>query len=85
MANRDNDSIERVREILKMWDEGVLTRCEFDALVQDTWRKPFFDLMEKGEEYTQGGSCCCSGHAPDRTFRVEITIQPHGFTAKRCD
>ena len=85
VKNPDSESITRVREILKMWDDGIIARGEFDALMFDMHCKPFFDIVEKGETYQLFGSCCCSQHAPDRTFKVEITIQPHGFTAKRCE
>jgi hypothetical protein len=84
-TNRDSELITRVRNLLKLWDDGVIARGEFDALLDDVFRKPFFDALEKGETWRQFGSCCCSGHAPDRTFKVEITIEPHGFTAKRCE
>jgi len=79
------DEIEKYRAVLKEYDEGNSSACmclsELNSLAID----PFLEAVEKpGDGYMTFGSCCCSGHPPDRTFRVEITIQPHGFTAKRC-
>lgn len=76
------DSVERVRKALQQWDDGLISLGEFESLVRGD--REFVDLLEKGEELMAFGSCCCSGHPPDRTFKVEITIQPHGYTAKRC-
>jgi len=74
---------EKMREILKLWDDGLVSRADFDCRLHDMFLDPFLEGLEKGETLMRGGSCCCSSHAPERTFRVEITIQPHGYTAKR--
>lgn len=78
------DKIEKFRAILKEYDEGETlsaAQCYSDlhGLVLD----PFLDALENGEGVMAFGSCCCSSHPPDRTFRVEFTIQPHGYVGKR--
>lgn len=79
------DNIEYVRSVLKEWDEGLLSAAEFDCKMDDMYFNPILKLLEKDEEFMRFGSCCCSSHPPDRIFKVSITIQPHGFTIKRCE
>jgi hypothetical protein len=81
----DTICVEKVRELLKLWEDGLLVAGEFDCRIDDLFLVPFFEAMERGGEYIRFGSCCCSSHPPDRSFKVEFTIQPHGFTAKRCE
>jgi hypothetical protein len=79
-----DEVIDQVRALLKQWDDGQCSRAEFACLVHDIFLDSFLPTVEKGETYQRFGSCCCRSHPPDRTFKVEIIIQPHGFTAKRC-
>lgn len=80
----DDNTPEQVREVLKLWDDGLISRGEFECRVHDLFWDPVAAL-EKGETVMRFGSCCCSGHEPDRTFKCEITVQPHGYTMKRCE
>ena len=80
------DRIEKVRAILKQYDNGESSAMWCEADLFHLFMDPFLAAVEKpGDGYMTFGSCCCSSHPPDRTFKVEITIQPHGFTAKRCE
>jgi hypothetical protein len=86
----EQDIVEKVRAVLRLWDAGEISRGEFEHKVHELFYDPVssFDpvsWLEKGETVMTFGSCCCASHPPDRTFKVEITIQPHGYTAKRCD
>lgn len=79
------DRIEQVRAILKEYDDGQTSAMWCEADLHRLFMDPFLAAVEQpGDGYMTFGSCCCSAHPPDRTFKVEITIQPHGFTAKRC-
>jgi hypothetical protein len=80
----EDDIVAKVREILKMWDDGRISLGDFEGRIQRLFWDPVA-WLEKGETVMAFGSCCCSSHPPDRTFRVEITVQPHGYTAKRCE
>jgi hypothetical protein len=83
MMHSPQDTITSVRDILKQWDDGFLSAAEFDCAIHDLGTKSLFDCIERGEEYKRFGSCCCSSHPPDRSFEMEVIIQPHGFTAKK--
>ena len=76
-------SVERVREALKQWDDGHICLGEFESRVSGNVE--FVEALEAGDTLITFGSCCCSTHPPDRTFKVQITMQPHGFEAKRID
>jgi hypothetical protein len=80
----EHDIPEAVREVLKLWDDGVISRGEFEGRIHKLFWDPI-SWLEKGETVMSVGSCCCSSHPPDRTFKVEITVEPHGYTAKRCE
>jgi hypothetical protein len=81
-----NDIIDKVRSTLKQWDDGLLSRGEFEAELAKLFFDPeMLETLEAGTEIVASGSCCCSSHPPDRTFKVEITITPHGYIARRCD
>jgi hypothetical protein len=82
--SHQEDFVEQVRFLLKLWEDGLLIAGEFECRIHDLFLEPFFEYIEKGETYIRFGSCCCRSHPPDRTFKIEITIQPHGFTAKKC-
>ena len=79
------NEIDRIRAILKEYDDGLLSVSSCLHDIGDTFIAPLLDSLENGDGYMTFGSCCCSAHPPDRTFRVTFTIQPHGFTAKRCE
>jgi hypothetical protein len=74
--------VEEVRKLLKHWDEGLISSGEFEGRITDSVLQPIFDLMAEGKELKMFGSCCCSGHPPDRAFHIELTLEPHGFTAR---
>ncbi len=76
------DDLNKVRVIL---DDHTLSPMWQFALISDLFMKPFLDAVENGEGYMECGSCCCGEHPPDRHFRVAFHMQPHGFTAKRCE
>ncbi len=79
------EGIQEYEAVLKKWDDGLLSAADclghLNALALD----PFLETLEAGQEYMVYGSCCCSGHPPNRTFKVQFTIEPHGFSAKRCE
>ena len=77
--------IDKVRNILKQWDDGDISYYEFEFQINDIGIQPLLNCIEQGETYQRFGSCCCSSHPPDRNFKCDITIQPHGFTIKRID
>lgn len=78
------DKIDAIRAILKEYDDGMSTAASCEHDVGDLFIKPFLDAIENGSGYLTFGSCCCSGHPPNRTFKCEFVIGPHGFEAKRC-
>lgn len=79
--SRQEDIVAEVRKLLQQWDDGLLVAGEFECLISGL--DEFFEVVEKGETYMRFGSCCCSAHSPNRTFKIEVTIKPHGFIAKR--
>jgi hypothetical protein len=77
---------EKVRHTLETWEKGHISNGEFHSRIYDlVWDPREFEALEAGETVMAFGSCCCSEHPPDRTFKCEITIQPHGYTIKRCE
>lgn len=79
------DKMEQCRALLKEYDDGNSSVMMCEAQLSRVFMDPFLAEVEKWDGgWLRFGSCCCREHAPDRTFKVEITIQPHGFTAKRC-
>ena len=77
------DDLDKVRVIL---DDRTLSPMWQFSLISDLFMKPFLDAVENSEGgYMECGSCCCSGHPPDRSFKVQLTMQSHGFIAKRCE
>jgi hypothetical protein len=78
------DTPEKVREVLKLWDDGFISLGEFEGRVHELFWDPVAAL-EAGETVMSFGSCCCREHPPDRTFKCEITVQPHGYTMKKCE
>lgn len=78
-----SERVDQIRELLKLWDEGLISEGELDGKLGDPYLKAFFGALESGEETMAFGSCCCLSHSPDRTFMVEVTLRSHGYTAKR--
>ena len=81
----DDDIVVKLREILKQWDDGLAARWEVERQIHELSLDKFLEAIEKGETYQRMGSCCCSSHPPDRAFKIEMVMKPHGFTAKRID
>jgi len=79
------DKIDRIRAIFAEYDAGMLSHASCLHDIGDVFISPLLDCLENGDGYMTMGSCCCSAHPPDRTFKVKFTIEPHGFTARRCD
>lgn len=79
------DEIEKFRAVLKEYDDGLSSAASCHSQLHALTMDRFLDYVEKGQRYMTFGSCCCSGHPPDRLFKVQIIIQPHGFTAQRID
>lgn len=80
----NEERVNQVREALRQWDDGHISIGEFENQIGgDLWLKEFFGALESGQEVMSFGSCCCSAHPPNRTFTVEVTLRPHGYTAKR--
>ncbi len=87
MSAEIGDRMEQCRAILKEYDDGNSSVLMCEAQLTRVFMDPFLEEVEKWDGgWVRFGSCCCpaGGHAPERTFKVEFTIQPHGFTAKRC-
>ncbi len=78
----DPPFVAEVRKLLKYWDDGLISDGELEGRVHDMALDPMIKEVEGGREFMKFGSCCCASHPPDRTFRMEVTIQPHGLTAK---
>lgn len=76
------DVLDKVRVIL---DDDELSSMWKESMISHLFIDPLLDAIENGDGYMTFSSCCCSGHPPDRTFKVQFTMQPHGFTAKRCE
>lgn len=77
--------VDEIRKLLKYWDDGLITTGEVEGRVHDLALTPMLDAVENGQEFMRFGSCCCGApHPPDRTFRMEVTIRPHGLTVRRC-
>lgn len=79
------NEIDKVRAIIKHYDDSKLTASWCLALIREQFMKSFFKDLEEGQDLMSIGSCCCANHPPDRTFKVEFTIEPHGFRAKRIE
>jgi len=79
------EEIDKYRAILKEYDDGLLSACMCEYMLAHIAIDELLEAIEKGDGWMSFGSCCCSGHPPDRTFKAEFTIRPHGFTAKRCE
>lgn len=79
------EEIDRVRAILKQYDDGESSATWCLSDLSSLFIDPLLKAVETGDGYMTFGSCCCSAHPPDRTFKCEITIHPHGFIAKRCE
>lgn len=82
--DEEKDIPEEVRELLKLWDEGILSRGDFEGKIQELFFNPL-EWLQKGEAIQTFGSCCCVAHPPERTFKVEVTIQPHGYRIRRYE
>jgi hypothetical protein len=78
------EGIDKYRAALKEYDDGLLSSASCLADLNHLAIGQLLDAIENGDGYMTFGSCCCSYHPPDRTFTAAITIQPHGFSAKRC-
>jgi hypothetical protein len=79
------DTPEEIRKLLAFYDDGMMTQAEFESRVYELFFNPEeWEALENGEEMMAFGSCCCSSHPPTRTFKIEVTLQPHGYTIKRC-
>ena len=78
------EHIDRIRALIREYDEGrsSVASCLHD--IGDTFIAPLLEAVENGDGYMTFGSCCCSSHPPDRKFRCEVVMEPHGFTVKRC-
>ena len=48
-----------MRKLLKEWDDGLVSRAEFECNIHDLFLDPFLEYVEKGETYMRFGSCCC--------------------------
>lgn len=79
------DKIEKVRSVLKHWDDGHISAMEFESKMDEMYFGAILDELESGEEFISFGSCCCAAHPPDRTFKIQITVRPHGRQMKRCE
>jgi hypothetical protein len=75
--------IDKYREIIKQYDDGLLSVASCESMLRHIALDRLLEAIEKGNEWLSLGSCCCLWHPPERTFRAEFVIQPHGFTAKR--
>ena len=80
----DKNIPEEISKLFKQFDEGVITQGDFESQVHELFFNPV-EWLEKGEVIWTFGSCCCASHVPDRTFKVDVTIQPHGYTIKRSE
>lgn len=78
----DSEIISHVRELLKLWDEGLISNGEFECEIRSIGIDPLLKSIENGHAYQRFGSCCCQSHPPDKIFQCEIKIEPHGFTIK---
>lgn len=74
------DTIDQVKEIIQHWEDGIITRAEFDHRLLNIYLKPMFKALIAGEQLMAFGSCCCSSHPPDITVKTEIVIKPRGYT-----
>jgi hypothetical protein len=85
IVSMERDTPEEIRKLLAFYDDGMMTQAEFESRVYELFFNPEeWEALENGEEMMAFGSCCCSSHPPTRTFKVEVTLQPHGYTIKRC-
>lgn len=82
----DTEGTAWVRKLLGQLDRGELTTAELESQLSDAYFSAVLEHLERlepGEKLMATGSCCCSSHAPERSFTVRVTIQPHGYTIER--
>lgn len=72
-----------LKRVLAEWDAGSLSRAELDGAVHAMVLDGFIREVETGGTFETFGSCCCRSHPPARKFRCEVTVMPHGISAKR--
>jgi hypothetical protein len=79
------EEIERYRAILKDYDNGNSSVCSCLYDLNHIAIDALLNAIETDDGWISFGSCCCSSHPPDRTFKAEFVIKPHGFTAKKYE
>lgn len=75
--------IDKLKKILQAWEDGSITRAEYEHYVQHLVLEELLTSLEKGDRIISVSSCCCRSHPPIRTFNIEVTVEPHGYSMRR--
>ena len=75
-------SIDRLRFLLKSYDDGLCTKHEVEALVFDDVFKEIVAATANGNEFMSAWSACYSNGSPP-SIKLEIDYHPSMLTAKR--
>ncbi len=75
----DPKEVARIRTLLKHYDDGMITRHEFDMALSDPFKKTLFDLMRAGKDYGEAYAGCFSSDVPTVKIIVELELFTNGF------
>ena len=75
-------SIDRIRFLLKSYDDGICTKHEVETLVFDDVFKEIVAATDAGNEFMVARSACYSNGSPP-SIKLEIDYHPSMLTAKR--
>lgn len=76
--------IAEARNILKQWDEGMLSYYSVEARLNHLILDPLIDNLKNGGEYWSFESCCCpaDAHKETEVFDCRIIIEDHSLMIK---
>lgn len=76
----DPEEVAHIRELLKQWDEGMITLGEFEANINRPFKDTVFDLMRAGKDYGEFTIGCFNEKVkPTVSIDVELKLFPGGF------
>jgi hypothetical protein len=74
------EEVVRIRQLLKHWDDGIITLGEFEIEVNKGFKETLFNLMREGKDYGEATAGCFSSDAPPTVkIDIELEIFANGF------
>lgn len=76
----DPPEVERIRKILKNWDDGFISLGEFEALVSQPFQNEMLQAVTKGRDWGIFRFYCRAEAKMPETYLVKVEIHSAGFS-----